>query len=316
MRGGADVDLSLSPAVREGVWFAPGKSARLDGEVLIVAPSPFLSDRTVVHSGPAILPGFLALWSASDVDVLRYVRDWGLLHLCDHGLPADHPPDGLPTAIGLWRSRDLVPGPCASEWREPLSAWRYWSRQAASLVNIGTALRNSRHIDPRDVARLFEPAPWAAAGGMWAPDPPTRLWGFQQATSDYLEVLESRRAQTRARVAERPISTQEARELLHGATSFWLEEAAVRMQLAWVNGRPEVQLSGGLFGSIGTHVLMAIAGSQGFAVCHGCGAAHVPARPSDTKRASYCPDCRARRVPQRDAQRRYQARRRASETER
>ena len=43
------------------------------------------------------------------------------------------------------------------------------------------------------------------------------------------------------------------------------------------------------------------------AFCTGCGNVHVPARPNDTRRASYCPSCRATRVPQRHAQRRLGA---------
>lgn len=209
----------------------------------------------------------------------------------------------------------LSAGDCRQVDAEPLVTSRYWANQAVAIANVGMRLRNGLTTDPRDVSRLFARAPWMpdvlkSARGPWEllPRPSTGVTNYP-----LLYELEDERSQRRLLVAEHPMETVALRELVRDALGFWLEMDRVGLRLIWPNGRPDVVLTGGQFAYIGVQLLMTITGSQGFAFCAGCGNVHVPTRPNDTRRASYCPACREKKVPQRDAQRRFEAGRRRQE---
>lgn len=300
-------------AVRAEGWFRPGESLQLDGEQLKL-DRPLLSG-DVVKAGPGLLTGFLSLAGGSRRSVLMYAREWGLLDLCNHQLPFDHPMEiGLPPCLAQTSSRVLLSNVDCHQLHgaEPVASWQFWASQALALTNVGVQLRKGLATDPRDVSRLFTRAPWMpevleSVRGPWEQLPRPSI---DVTTSPYLAELERSRSATRLRVAERPPVTSELRELVRDAMSFWLEMARVGLRLIWPGGRPDVVLTGGLFANIGIQLLMTISGSQGFAFCAGCGNVHIPARPNDTRRASYCPRCREEGVPRRDAQRRYEARKR------
>ena len=295
-------------AVRSEAWPRPDE-LRVDDGRLVVARSAFNGDW--VRPAPGMLTDFLSLARAPERAILRFARRWGLLELCNHDLPTDHPTDiALPICLGETSSRLLqFEGDCMRVVDEPVATWRYWAGQASALANVGARLRRGLSIDPRDAAKLLDAAPWVpvvprSVRGPWGDlIPPS-----QPATSSpYAVVLEHEREAHRRRVAEQPLDPAELRRTVRDALAFWLEMSRVTVKLVWPGGRPDVVLTGGLFGALGVQMLMLISGSQGFAFCAGCGNVHVPARPNDTRRASYCPSCRATGVPQRHAQRRYEA---------
>src|SRR3984893_6199071 len=49
--------------------------------------------------GPGLLEQFVALSDASDEDILRYARHWGVLVICHHGLPASHSEECKPMTL-------------------------------------------------------------------------------------------------------------------------------------------------------------------------------------------------------------------------
>jgi hypothetical protein len=301
-------------AVRSETWPRPGNLTLDDG--LLVLGSPVFSGEWV-QPAPGMLTDFLSLADTPASATLRFARRWGLLELCNHDLPSEHPTDvGLPTCLGETYLRVLhYERDCVRMTDEPAATWRYWAGQASALANIGVRLRRGLTIDPRDAMRLLERAPWApvmprSVRGRWDDLAPTEPGA---ASSQYAPEHEHAREEHRRRVADRPLETAELRRTVRDALAFWLEMSRVTVRLIWPKGRPDVVLTGGLFGALGVQLLMLISGSQGFAFCAGCGNVHVPARPNDTQRASYCPSCRATRVPQRHAQRRYEAAKRRRE---
>jgi len=300
-------------AVRMAGWGRPGDALSIvDGHLHLDTPG-FFAGSAMVRPGPGLLSGFMELEGASDKRVLAYARRWGVLELCQHHLPLGHPDVSLPGFLGQANARSFMPaGNCVQLWTEPIAIWRFWAGQARATANVGIRLRNGLTPDPGDVARLYDRAPWVeplptSVRGAWLqplPAPPVT------EPAIYLDAVEELRSHRRKAVADRPLTSSELRQIVDGVLEFWLEIARVGLRLTWIHGRPDVLLTGGLFGAIGSQLLMAITGSQGFALCGGCGAVHVPARPNDTQRRSYCFDCRAARVPQRIAQRGYEARRR------
>ena len=62
--------------------------------------------------------------------------------------------------------------------------------------------------------------------------------------------------------------------------------------------------------ALAVRLAFAAAASKGFWVCANCGSPYLPPRRPQRGRRNYCPECRKKRVPQRDAAREYKARKR------
>ncbi len=95
-------------------------------------------------------------------DVLRFAQRFGVLDICEHGLPCTHNPRllsipllGLIQSPSLWKPVEvgIEQDPsflivehgertwCESTGMEAIEIWLFWSRMAAAILNITTALR-------------------------------------------------------------------------------------------------------------------------------------------------------------------------------
>jgi hypothetical protein len=230
--------------------------------------------RRWVRPTHALLEGFVDLTNASDDDIASFARDWGVLELCDHGLPRTHNPGdsslppfslfaGAPqrARLGCKPSTYGAPG---EEWRragphhEPLAAWRRFARLARATLDAAGAVHEGRGLDRAIRDELLEP-------GMTRP---------------------------------------EDAELLAIVVSGWLRVGDVRVAFEW-SGRPQTTFQArSMLGGVAHAIALTVA-SSAVVTCSSCGAAYVPARRPPKGRRRYCPACREEGAPARDAARDY-----------
>jgi hypothetical protein len=296
-------------AVRSEKWPKPGPVALVEGH-LVHDYKAWYRKMTFTGVHPGMLEGFLDLADATSDEIAAYVSERGWLDLCQHHLPTSpgtvghvdpHPWPSLPPYLALTGVRWFAPvGECVipKDRSESVVAWRYWSSQARGLAEVGVALAKRRVVDQRDLARLFERAPWCE-----------RLLTTCEGTDDEDEAREIIESDRVVRLAgARTLSTKALRRIVEDSLDFWLTMSRMSVRLHWNRSGPDTYYTGGLFAALGVQLMNAITGRQGFAICSGCGRVHVPARPNDT-RASFCWKCREDKVPQRQAAERYEAKR-------
>ena len=228
--------------------------------------------------GPPILRDFVRLADGDGPQIRAYARRWGILGICEHGLPFCHAGNegGMPRCRPL-RREDLG-------WRfdgwEPLERWWHFARQARAMLNLAANLHTDRPGQPEDwqvvVHHPKQPVPW------WRP------------------------------------SVEAEWILLSSVVQEWIRIGDVRPVLARgpTQGRQvEFGSSAGgarLFETLACQLLFTMTRVTGVAVCSACAAIYTPRRRPRPDQRRYCRSCRDGGVPQRDAQRDRQRRRRAA----
>jgi hypothetical protein len=234
----------------------------------------------------------------SGEDVLRFAQRYGVLDLCQHGLPQTHNPRllsiplfGLIQSPSLWKPVEVGTEQqpsfviqergerpwCEAAGVEAISVWLYWSRMAAAILNVASALRRNVPTQRAD-------------------------W----------EVIITEESEERSSLIESLLARRWIGQIyLQEAVNRWLHLANVRLSLSWAIGLedPSLQIEADTFGLLGVQILSAVTGAQSLAICDGCGKPYVrERRRPQTGRANYCLDCRERKVPERERQRRRRAR--------
>ena len=238
-------------------------------------------------------------------DVLRFAQRFGVLDICEHGLPCTHNPRllsipllGLIQSPSLWKPVEvgIEQDPsflivehgertwCESTGMEAIEIWLFWSRMAAAILNITTALR-------RDVPT--NRADWEVV-----------ITEESEERLPLIDALLTRRWIAQVYIAE--------------AVNRWLRLADVRLSLSWAIGveNPSLMVEADTFGLLGVQLLTAVTGTQSLALCDGCSRPYVrKGRRPQSGRANYCPNCRALKVPARERQRRRRSRATQSESD-
>jgi hypothetical protein len=285
--------------VRADQWPRP-RYIRVDADVLQWDVTAWLEAPEWTGHGPELLSDFVALADAPSGQYARYASRWGMLGLCNHMLPTDHPEhQPLKQFLGQTAGLELPSeGLCYShQHQEGLDGWRYWARQARAVIELASALRKRHRGNPRRWEDLFELGPWS------------QREVFRAAETNLLDLYMG--PSVRALRGPAPMVV-ERREAITAALDFWAWVAGLRLSLRWETGRPESVWTGsGLFGAIGLRLHLAVTGAAGWAACSGCGSQHIPSRPTARTR-SFCSDCRLKGVDRRLAQRDLRERRRRS----
>ena len=248
---------------------------------------------------PRMLDAFVVLADAPAERILAYARRYGVLGLCEHGLPMSHnwaavDPDQDLLIERLHRGEPLdwdrltratercFPRQLERHWWEPLAGWRRYAGQARALLTIAAHLQAGRPAPADD---------WRALG--------ETEQGFAM-----LEALNPGTART-----DLPLQ----RWLLQHHLNTWLQLAAVQPRVEWHDPHAlHLRLDAhGVFGALAVQLVTAIGRVEGVALCSGCGRSYSPSRTSAAGRRNYCPDCRAAGVPARHAARAYRQHRRA-----
>jgi hypothetical protein len=222
------------------------------------------------RAGPGLLDGFLRLADAGPEAILRYAQRWGVFGICSHGLPSSH--NRGPTPHPLLTVGE--PPWCRPQGHdqgtpwEETQLWNDYARAFRALVSIAARLHDGDRSRHED---------WAALNVT-----PTAPWLRRDERAQLAVVL----------------------------TQF-LEQGGVRPAISWkeLADRPLLGFAGaGLFGALTMQLVLACAGSDGLALCSGCGVAYLPPRQPSAGTRRYCPECRRRKVDQRDAARAYRQR--------
>ena len=226
-----------------------------------------------VLPGRGILDYFVALADAPPEEVLNFARHWGILELCEHNLPASHnapahAPRATNTLVTWCHPRGWYDRTGKYDGWEPLEVWRQFSRQARALLHIAARLHLGQVGLPEDWRLVYERSP--------SPEPAP--WWKQTVDGE------------KSKIAD--------------IVNEWLELGNVRVRTSWRPWRqpaPVVTLAGdGLFGALACQLLLAINRTDGLAICSGCGSPYCPSRRPRMDQRRYCPECRARKIPQRD----------------
>jgi hypothetical protein len=297
----ADLTLSDGP-LRVGDWPRPAWVS-VDGSVVRYG----LADRetrgpagsvwrvaAVEERSEVMLRGFARL---GDVPETRFparleafARRWGVLGLCQHGLPATHPITAemlpLEAPCGLWMT------PTATE---PVALWREYARQARAVLDVAAALVSEevaatelRPDLPSPTAAEQEAAAWSIALRRFPPRsdaPPAIL--------DYLEGPD--------RVTQR-------RWLLDRAIARWTNVAGIQLVPDFAGGQPVRLGVRSLFGALAVQLLFAAVCAPFTRSCAGCGKLFSPSRKPRGEEKSWCPRCKGKEKDHAAASARFRAR--------
>ena len=254
---------------------------------------------------PDLLARFVALADAPDAHIERFARRYGVLMICEHGLPCSHQ-RATPVRRVVDRATvdQLIEAGVMSivapllepvsdcyplGWREattwePIATWRRFSRHAGALLQLAAHV----HQGGPTTRRAAE-ARRAAHAPLWKV-----VYDRDPARVDAWKV---------------DTSGECGRWSLMEVVQEWLVLGDVRPRPEWGAADATISLSGtGLFGALAVQLAFAVCQADGFASCSACGTPFVPQRRPAPGRRTYCEDCRAEGKPVRDAARAYRAR--------
>lgn len=294
-----------------GIVTEDGALHRPFGSSEIPLPSEIRVDdgRLIWRSGPGtkwtrpregLLERFvdLAITENPDKAVAAYAKRWGVLEICEHGLPRTHKPGHpqtmpsdvsgttkyeqpemgcLPLRYGK-AARQLFP-----EYWEPLLAWQNVSRRARAILNIAAHLRLGKHGALADWHVIL--------GGNETLESWTTHGQFAKWDADDERGWGSRIRYERWELSRR--------------LNDWLEIGDVRPEMVWEPAAgPTLRIAlRGLFGAIAMELVKAVARTEALAICSGCGQSFIPKRKPVEGKRRYCEECRIDGVPMRDVMR-------------
>jgi hypothetical protein len=130
------------------------KTVSVDGDRLRWGSEQGFAVSKTLPPGPRLLLGFLRLADADPREVLAYSQQWGVLGICEHGLPATHNyrTSSDPPGTGCRPAHD------GTFW-EPVEAWRDLAQQARALLGLAAALRQGQLGTTADWNRVGIVAP-------------------------------------------------------------------------------------------------------------------------------------------------------------
>lgn len=244
-------------------WWDPADPTKAPHEA---EPKGMLDTFVRIQDGPA---------------VLRFARRYGVLGICEHGLPASHnpPPPSPAGSSRVWWCYPL--GWSEDVCWEPLDRWYYFAGLARALVAIAANFRQNKPGSADD---------WRA---VFAAHPRERIDALCERLGQLVE---------------------SGRFYLGNVLLEWLAWGNVRPALDWpvVNEAPSLSFTGGTFGILGIQLLFAIAGAHSVAICSGCGVPYLRKYKPRPDRRNFCLKCgekTASRLRQRD----YQQKRRTTD---
>ena len=280
-----------------GAWWIPG-SIELDveGDRLIWERSGEPQAR-VVHPSPGVLTDFIRLAGGSPSDFLAFARRWGVLALCEHGLPHTHNPAG--TEPGRrWMGNGCRPVKLGDHvgdgaYVDDLESWRYLATRVNAIVKLTAQVRRGV-VAPLDDWRLATGIPEALARDEYWPEATSSealIWYPERLAGAVQELIEIGNVEPRIQSTDRG--------------DFVVSFGPGRMA-----GFADF---GGTFAAVATQLAFMMARQDDLAICSGCGEPYsleVDGRPKVAGR-TWCKRCRDAGVPARVRQRDSRARRKA-----
>ncbi len=293
-RDARSLDASSQDVIAEdAAWQdAVGEDASSDDTPLEDATA--LEESLAMWSRPPIdcLSRFTRLADGSDESIAKFAARWGILSICDHGVPSSHDPYCRPLG-------EMDGGSAGWFGWEPIHIWRIYARRARAFLSIAAALRNDQQPSEADW-RIIVGGPLTYAQMM---PPHYDLLAFDP-------------------VSRRFGSTARHGEVLADYVTGWLDLAGLRPEMRWRagDGVPHIELvpawagiydaSPSLFGTLAIQVAAALTSRTGLYRCTECKETYEPRnRRPRHDRDAYCPDCSANGAPKKSWARRSRTQR-------
>ena len=231
-----------------------------------------------------LLHDFLKLTDGVSDGVLAFCAKWGMVELCQHGLPSTHRPCRpflSPSGPDQCHPASVPDG--TFESGDPVDAYVRYARSARALIAVSREVHAERAV-------------------------PTHLWDGV----DEISLVNVEPIRIGQRTKERALEVDRLRFL--AAVESWLELGDVRLQVAFARRTPTIVFGGGtLFSALAHRLALAALRLGGTFSCTSCGTAFVPEkrRPRPNDRA-YCSECQEENRPARDRSRRHREKKKAS----
>ena len=248
-----------------------------------------------------ILFGFTRLANASNEEILDYARQWGILGICVHNRPTTHEKGKTVGVLSFYHGCDFAQD---GDWYyEPLQVWRDYAQQFRAILSLVAALRKENPPEED-------------------PDKPRRNTREKIGSRENWEIVfrECRKdAQNNPTLGAdnfagfTPISG--GWMALEFVINNWIFLTNIQPKFWWWDGRSGVSLGNslngwGLLPILVVQMLLEANNTIDLALCSGCNQPFLLRRGQSVRRNSYCDDCRAKAVPQKEALKRYQNKKR------
>jgi predicted RNA-binding Zn-ribbon protein involved in translation (DUF1610 family) len=179
------------------------------------------------------------------------------------------------------------------DMREPLDAWRYFSRRAHALMNIAAALKRGKRCDRAD---------WLVL------DPIESRIGYCRAElAGYPSELHILASRGLTAFADHPTEIQYA--VLSAELTTWLILGRVGFALAVGPDRSQLEIyyAAGLFGALALQMALTLSRTKSLYTCSGCGVPYVRVQKSPKPgQANFCEACGRKEAVRQANQRRKQ----------
>jgi hypothetical protein len=220
-------------------------------------------------TGTGMLSRFVELHRATDTEIFEYACKWGVLGICEHGLPSSHRSMPFGRQFGIEPCVPL-PGRSQFEFCDPLDAWRHYSLKAWAMWSVGNSLNHERQGTKGD---------WSVLG-IW-PDDRVPWKG----------------------------SIQDGRQELGRSLMDWIHFARIGPCFGWNADLDQWEITittrtfPNLFGLLSEALMMAISDKDGYSVCCECRQWYLPARRVTDSKRNYCSKETCKKAAWRDSKR-------------
>ncbi|HEX5731512.1 MAG TPA: hypothetical protein VF131_01665 [Blastocatellia bacterium] len=217
-----------------------------------------------------VLEDFLGLEGASDDHIVIFAKRWGVLGICEHGLPASHnsmyiPFDG-PLAQEIlqkgYRDTCLPVRNSGDMGYEPLEAWRFWIQQANTIIRLAADLHSNRRGD-------------------------IKYWQILRYNPHHFEGFLGNN-----KTPSNPPPVVLGRIILASYLNGWLQLTGVQPFFYWEGHQTFLRLASWttdqLLSVLGTQMMLMINRSSGYALCSSCGRPFFLRRGQGISRNVYC----------------------------
>ncbi len=265
----------------QNAWIEPGEDegwVRWEGPIRPVK---------VGAAQESLLGDFMQLAESPPETIAGFVRKWGVLGLCRHGLPDTH----LPRRS--WVDLDLVDAiPCpvyrpipSTPPREAVKLWRGFSSQAWAIHRAAGLIHTNRRV-PDEL--------WERLRDLYPP-------GLVITTEEYFRLRDIERSQE---------SIEEHEFFLLGlAVQRWLQFGDVGVHVRWDSHKGTIKFGGtGLAGAIALQLALTCTSTGAFYICDGCLVTYIPDRRPTEGKNRYCDECRETGVPNKNRSQKFRDR--------
>lgn len=267
-------------------------------------------DKREVKISPNLLQDFIALADTTDSSrIVDFATQWGTLGICRHDMPFTHfPPRGCNQYLDFINDTASYCMPrmvregkhWTKHWHwEPISAWTQTAKEAKAILNLAAQLNMGKLGNEEDWKTLEQGPRCYIIEELWSK--PT-VWlgpplGQRMGNAERRQKLST----------VTPLQNQ--LWCLQYVLRQWVELADLRPGIAHKNGKWEISFfTGGLFQGLALQLMLAVTTTAGLGLCSHCRNSYQLERRPNTSRRSYCPACRAKGIPLRDAAREYRKR--------